>query len=70
MRLKIHTNKEIIDITTAAEIKVKDLLEQLETGNLVLIETIHRTLFIINCININAIEILDSINLNIPPIAA
>lgn len=66
MTLRIHINKETIDITTKADVKVNDLLEQLEAGNLILIETIYGSTFIINCLNINAIEILD---LNIPPIS-
>lgn len=61
MTLKIHTIKEVIEITTKANITIKDILTQLEEGNLVLIETIYNSTFIINCININAIEIL-SIN--------
>lgn len=66
MTLRIYTNKDTIDITTSASIKMEDILSQMEDGNLVLIETIYRTKFIINCLNINAIEI---INTNIiPPI--
>nr|DAL10362.1 MAG TPA_asm: hypothetical protein [Caudoviricetes sp.] len=66
MTLRIYTNKDTIDITTSASIKMEDILSQMEDGNLVLIETIYRTTFIINCLNINAIEI---INTNIiPPI--
>ena len=67
MTLRIHTNKETIDITTAASISIKEIIKQLEEGSLVLIETIYGTTFIINCMNINAIEILD-INSKIPPI--
>lgn len=71
MTLRIHTSKEIIDVPTKANITVKDILEQLEAGNLVLIETIYNSTFIINCININAIEILNfnGANINIPPIS-
>lgn len=61
MTLRIYTNRDTIDITTKANITVKDLLTQLEEGNLVLIETIYNSTFIINCLNVNAIEIL-SIN--------
>ncbi len=61
MTLRIYTNRDTIDITTKANITVKDLLAQLEEGNLVLIETIYNSTFIINCLNVNAIEIL-SIN--------
>ena len=61
MTLRIYTNRDTIDIRTKANITVKDLLAQLEEGNLVLIETIYNSTFIINCLNVNAIEIL-SIN--------
>lgn len=64
MTLRIHTSNGVIDVTTKANIQVKDLLEQLETGNLVLVETIYNSTFIINCININAIEILSAIQEN------
>ena len=59
MTLRIHTDKETIDVTTKATIQVKDILEQLENGNLILIETVYNSTFIINCLNINAIEILN-----------
>lgn len=59
MTLRIHTNSNnIIDVTTKADISMKEVLEQLEAGNLVLIETIYNSTFIINCLNVNAIEIL------------
>lgn len=61
MTLRIYANRDTIDIRTKANITVKDLLAQLEEGNLVLIETIYNSTFIINCLNVNAIEIL-SIN--------
>lgn len=64
MTLRIHTSNGVIDVTTKANIQVKDLLEQLETGNLVLVETIYNSTFIINCLNINAIEILSAIQEN------
>lgn len=58
MKLRIYMTNSTIDITTNASIQMKDILEQLEQGNLILIETIHKTTFIVNCVNINAIEIL------------
>lgn len=67
MTLRIHTSKECIDITTAASITVDSIIKQLEEGSLVLIETIYGSTFIINCMNINAIEILEY-NSKIPPI--
>lgn len=60
MKLKIYMTDSTIDITPNSNIQLKDILEQLEQGNIVLIETIDNTMFIINCININAIEILKS----------
>lgn len=68
MILRIHTNRDTIDVTTAANISMKEILEQMEEGSLVLIETIYGSTFIINCQNINAIEILQT-NINIPPIS-
>ena len=68
MILRIYTNKDTIDITTRADIKMEDLLTQLEEGNQILIETVYNSTFIINCMNINAIEII-STNINIPPIS-
>lgn len=68
MTLRFHTNKETIDVTTKANITVKDILTQLEEGNLILIETIYNSTFIVNCININAIEILN-FNYDSPPIS-
>lgn len=66
MILIIHTNNGPIKIQPSVNVKLKDIAQQLEEGNLLLIETIYHTTFIINCININAIEI----NTNIPPIQA
>lgn len=60
MKLRIYMTDSTIDITTNSNIQLKDILEQLEQGNIVLIETIDNTMFIVNCININAIEILKS----------
>ncbi len=60
MTLRIHTSNEIIDITTKVGISVKDIFQQLDEGNLVVIETIYGSTYIINCININAIEILNN----------
>ena len=71
MTLRLYTDKETLDITTNASVTIKDLLTQLEEGNLVLIETIYNSTFIINCLNINAIEILghNPNKFNSPPIS-
>lgn len=62
MTLRIHTNKDTIDITTKASLSVSEIVTQLEQGNLVLIETIYGSMFIVNALNITAIEILDFIS--------
>lgn len=57
MTLRIHSSNGIVDIQTAADITVKKIIDQLENGNIVLIETKNKSTFIINCLNIVAIEI-------------
>lgn len=59
MIIRFYTNKDTIDVHTSANITVASLIEQLEEGHLILIETIYQSTFIINCLNINAIEILN-----------
>ena len=66
MIMTIYTSDGTIEIQPSVNVKLNDIARQLEEGNLLLIETIHRTTFIINCINVNAIEI----NTDIPPIQA
>lgn len=64
MTLQVHTNNGIISISTRADVKVDDILEQIDRGNSILIETIYGTTFILNCMNVNAIEIS---SIDIPP---
>lgn len=64
MTLRVHTNNGIISISTRADVKVDDILEQIDRGNSILIETIYGTTFILNCMNVNAIEIS---SIDIPP---
>ena len=59
MKIRIHTQCEIIDIETSVNIGLKEIVEQLENGSTVLIETKDNRIFIINCINVNAIEIIN-----------
>ena len=66
MTLRVHTNNEVIDIITRADVKVDDILEQIDKGNSILIETIYKTTYILNCMNVNAIEIL---SIDMPPYA-
>ena len=67
MTLKLHTNNGCLELTTAASITIKEIIDQLEQGSLVLIETIYGSTFIVNCMNINAIEIFS--NTKLPPIS-
>lgn len=60
MTLRIHATNEVIDITTAINISTEDIYKQLDEGNLIVLDTIYGTTFIINCININAIEIINN----------
>ena len=64
MILQVHTNNGIISIATRADVNVDDILEQIDRGNSILIETIHGTTIILNCMNVNAIEIS---SFDIPP---
>ena len=57
MTLTVHTNNETIVIVTKADIKIDDILEQIDKGNTILIETAYGTTYILNCMNVNAIEI-------------
>ena len=66
MTLRVHTNNEVIDIITRADVKVDDILEQIDKGNSILIETIYKTTYILNCMNVNDIEIL---SIDMPPYA-
>lgn len=68
MILRVHTNKETFDIATAAKVSIDEILTQLEQGNLIFIETIYGTSFVLNCLNINAIEFLSS-ETKSPPIS-
>lgn len=58
MKIIIYTLNEKIVIEPAIIIDMKSIIEQLEEGNLVLIEEKNGNTIIVNCINISAIEII------------
>lgn len=63
MKLLIHTISETIEIEPSIDINTNSIIEQLEEGNMILIDTKQGSLFIINCINVIGIEIIN------PPIS-
>lgn len=58
MKLIIHTISGTIEVEPAVSINMDSIIEQLEQGNMVLIETKNNSTIILNCINITAIEII------------
>lgn len=65
MKIRIYTNDTYLDVDTK-DIYTQDMLiEGLESGNTIAITKADDNIFILNSINIIAIEILNS---NIPPI--
>lgn len=61
MKLRIYTIYNYIDIEAKVDIKVETILEQLEEGNTVMIEKIDGNIFILNNLNVLAIEIIPPI---------
>lgn len=61
MKLRIYTIYNYIDIEAKVDIKVEAILEQLEEGNTVMIEKIDGNIFILNNLNVLAIEIIPPI---------
>lgn len=62
MKLRIYTEDNYIDVETKAEISKETLISQLDQGTTLMLETIDNNIFILNTINVVAIEII------IPPI--
>lgn len=61
MKLRIYTIYNYIDIEAKADIKLEDITEQLEEGNTVIIDKIDGNTFILNNLNVLAIEIIPPI---------
>lgn len=61
MKLRIYTIYNYIDIEAKVDIKVEAILEQLEEGNTVMIEKADGNIFILNNLNVLAIEIIPPI---------
>ena len=62
MKLRIYTEDNYIDVETKAEISKETLISQLDQVTTLMLETIDNNIFILNTINVVAIEII------IPPI--
>lgn len=62
MKLRIYTEDNYIDVETKVEISKETLISQLDQGTTLMLETIDNNIFILNTINVVAIEII------IPPI--
>lgn len=60
MTIKIYTDDKTFELNPAINISVNDIYKQLDEGNLIVIDTIDRSTFIINCINIVAIKIINN----------
>lgn len=61
MKLRIYTIYNYMDIEAKVDIKVEAILEQLEEGNTVMIEKADGNIFILNNLNVLAIEIIPPI---------
>lgn len=58
MKLRIYTEDNYIDVETKAEISKETLISQLDQGTTLMLETIDNNIFILNTINVVAIEII------------
>lgn len=61
MKLRIYTIYNYIDIEAKVDIKIDVIISQLEEGNTVLIEKKDGNTFILNNLNVLAIEIIPPI---------
>ena len=63
MMIKVFCNggKYPLEIITDINVKVDDLIDQLEQGNMLLIEDKDGQINIINMINVNAIKIINNL---------
>lgn len=61
MKLRIYTIYNYIDIEAKVDIKTEAIIEQLEEGNTVMIEKADGNTFILNNLNVLAIEIIPPI---------
>lgn len=67
MKLRIYTIYNYLDITTKNNIDIKNILEQLEEGTTVMLEKEDGNTFLLNNINVLAIEVVSD-KKEIPPI--
>ena len=67
MKLRIYTIYNYLDITTKIDIDIKNITNQLEEGTTIMLEKEDGNIFILNNINVLAIEVVSD-KTEIPPI--
>lgn len=67
MKLRIYTIYNYLDITTKIDIDIKNITNQLEEGTTIMLEKEDGNIFILNNINVLAIEVVSD-KIEIPPI--
>lgn len=67
MKLRIYTIYNYMDITTKIDIDIKNIISQLEEGTTIMLEKDDGNIFILNNINVLAIEVIND-KKEIPPI--
>lgn len=67
MKLRIYTIYNYLDITTKIDIDIKNITNQLEEGTTIILEKEDGNIFILNNINVLAIEVVSD-KIEIPPI--
>lgn len=67
MNLRIYTIYNYLDITTKIDVDIKNITNQLEEGTTIMLEKEDGNIFILNNINVLAIEVVSEKD-EIPPI--
>lgn len=67
MKLRIYTIYNYLDITTKIDVDIKNITNQLEEGTTIMLEKEDGNIFILNNINVLAIEVVSEKD-EIPPI--
>ncbi len=68
MKLRIYTIYNYLDIVTKNDIRIEDIVNQLEEGNTIKLEKEDGNIFILNNLNVLGIEIVNN-SIEIPPIS-
>jgi len=68
LKLRIYTIYNYLDIVTKNDIRIEDIVSQLEEGNTIKLEKDDGNIFILNNLNVLGIEIVNN-SAEIPPIS-